>query len=195
MEQLLQWLGVFAKFARLPIAAIAITSCFALFAPPGWLTFLGVRQVFEENHTQIGVAFLLSVSTIVASGVRALWLLLSRWWGNHQHHRAVQHSLKTLTNDEKERLQPFIIEGTSSMNYSPADGVAAGLRAKGILFWPTTIGSSTGMAHNLQPPARAYLLKHPGLLTMQGEPSTLGNIRGPAGRHSDLVAEIPRAER
>jgi hypothetical protein len=67
METLLQWVGVFAKFTRLPIAAIALASGFTLFVPTAWLSVLGVREVFDQNHAAIGIAFLLSVSTLMVS--------------------------------------------------------------------------------------------------------------------------------
>ena len=174
-----QWLGLLAKVARLPIAAIALASGFALFAPPAWLSVLGVREIFEQNHAAVGIAFLLSVSTLVVTAIPMLWKnLLAEWWHGYNRHRVVKWTLKHLTDDEKERLQPFLT--AASVNYSMSDGVAAGLCAKGILFCPAQIGTLESRAHNVQPPVRHYLLKHPELLKFSGEPASRANVPGNA---------------
>src|ERR1700730_1769905 len=195
METLLpQWVGLLAKFARLPIAAIALASGLALFAPLACLSVLGVRELFEQNHAAVGIAFLLSVSTLVVTAVPLLWKnLLAEWWHGY---RLVKWTLKKhLTDVEKERLQPFVT--AASVNYSMSDGVAAGLCAKGILFCPAQIGTLERRAHNVQPPVRHYLLKHPELLEFSGEPASRANVPGNAevaalkARDGDIVPAPP----
>jgi len=90
----------------------------------------------------------------------------------------VKWTLNHLTDDEKERLRPFLT--AASVNYSMSDGVAAGLCARGILFCPAQIVTLEKQAHNVQPPVRHYLLKHPELLEFSGEPASRGNVPGDA---------------
>jgi hypothetical protein len=150
-----------------------------LFAPLAWLSVLGVRELFEQNHAVVGIAFLLSVSTLVVTAVPLLWKnLLAEWWHGCNRHRLVKWALKHLTDDEKERLQPFLT--AASVDYSISDGVAAGLCAKGILFRPAQIGTLERWAHDVQPPVRNYLLKHPELLKFSGEPASRANVPGNA---------------
>ena len=164
MEAFLQWFGLFAKIARFPTAAMALASGFALFAPGSALSSLGLVQGIDDSRKWIGTVFLISTAALLADGIRATWKFGCEWWVDRRRANAMEWSLENLTEDEKAHLRPFILENRASVSYAPADGVAGGLCVKSILFRPVTMGTIYHLAHNIQPGAREYLLKHPELL-------------------------------
>ncbi len=72
--------------------------------------------------------------------------------------------LKTLTEEEKIFLRPFISDGANIRNASMYDGVANGLKMKGIIY-PASNTTIPGqhrfqVPFNLHPYVRKWLSKH-----------------------------------
>jgi hypothetical protein len=142
METLLQRVGVVAKYARLPIAAIALASTLALIAPSDWLS--------ETNREAAQIAFTLSFVTLVIS----LYTI---------RRNKIIVALYNVTDDEKKRLRPFFTSFGAS--FSQFDSVAAGLVKKRILSCNERINpNSRNRAHSIDSSALTYLLAHPELL-------------------------------
>jgi hypothetical protein len=165
MEALLHWFSQFVKVARYPVAALALASGFALFAPASALSILGLVQAVDDGRRWIGTAFLVSTATLLTDGFNAVWKFCASSLEDHRHAKLVQNSLKHLTEDEKRCLRPFIENNLASVNFAATDGVARGLCAKGLLYLPSSMGHMFAFPYNIRPPARQYLLDHPDLLT------------------------------
>jgi hypothetical protein len=78
--------------------------------------------------------------------------------------KGVRYQLSLLTLDEKDFLRPYIWGGENSNYAQFSDGVANGLAAKNIVYRASNMsvpGSLAAFPYNLQPYARAELIKHP----------------------------------
>ena len=149
--------AIFDFFRKIPAAflvAIVTVLGLMLFLPEQTAKDLAVDIFREKYRVYLGPAFLLSVAFCVAR----VFNFFSNIVLVKRRLKKQQKVLHSLTSEEKGYLVPFIIHGQNSVNVGMDDGVMTGLRVKGIVYVPGSMGSVLdGFAFNLQPWAREYL--------------------------------------
>jgi hypothetical protein len=170
MDKLTGFADYFKKIPAAFLVAIVCVLALILFIPDEIAKTLAVDEFRKNYRVFLGPAFLLAISFSVA---RLFMFIL----GGHYQRKALkakQQNLHKLTPEEKGYLVPFIEGQQNSVYVGMDDGIMAGLRAKGITYLAANMGSVLdGFAFNLQPWAREYLEKNPGLLNdYVGQPKT-----------------------
>ena len=149
--------GVADFFRKIPAAflvAISMVLSLILFLPEDLAKTVAVNGFREQYRVYVGPLFLLTISFCVAR----IYMFFLLGYNQKKAIKLKQRSLHKLTPEEKGYLLPFIIKEQNSINAGMDDGVMAGLRAKGITYSATSMGSLLdGFAFNLQPWAREYL--------------------------------------
>ncbi len=114
----------------------------------------------------VGVAVLLAVQMFDKSSITQRALQRRRDSAERTAKaKAREEMLHKLTPDEKAYLAPYIIELKTMQRFDDADGIAGGLRARGVIFsGATQYNPITGPEFSLSPWARDYLTKKPQLL-------------------------------
>jgi hypothetical protein len=170
IDKLTGFADYFRKIPAAFLVAIVCVLALILFIPDEIAKTLAVDEFRKNYRVFLGPAFLLTISFSVA---RIFLFFL----GGHYQRKALKskrQSLHKLTPEEKGYLVPYIEGQQNSVYVGMDDGVMAGLRAKGIIYLAANMGSVLeGFAFNLQPWAREYLEKNPGLLNdYVGQPKT-----------------------
>ena len=160
-------------FKNIPAAfLVAITTVLALiiFLPAEYAKTLALDTFRTEHRTILGPIFLLSVSFIAAR----FYIFIRSIFDKRKREEDRKKILHALTPEEKGYLIPYIIHGQNSVNAGMDDGIMTGLKAKGIVYMPGSMGSVLdGFAFNLQPWAREYLTANQHLLNGHvGQPLT-----------------------
>ena len=142
------------------IAVVAVASGSLLFLPSTMLGTLGLDMLLAEHRPTIGLVFLVAVAIVVVDLVRFVMARLKSQRKQHELEEGRLRVLATLTDEERQYLAPYILEGKNTCYYSVDDGVAGGLNKKGILYIASDMGSLVdGFAFNMQPWAREALSK------------------------------------
>lgn len=166
--RMIEWLATF--FQKRLIAATAlpvfVTTSLLLFLPNEFLEKLSIIELVEGNGPYLGFAWLFSLAIILTSIILKIGTvsapLLKEWW----EVRRLKKLLANLTDDEKEFIRPFVIDGKASISAEYADGVANLLIKKNIVARPSNLAVHfSKFAHVLQPWARKELEKRPELLS------------------------------
>ena len=162
------------------LIGIAIAAGLLLFLNEGYVTKLGFQEFRDQNRSYIGATLIGSVSILAAQ--LAWWLRhhIWVWFQGKQSQRLRLKWLHVLTPDEKAYLLSYIANSENTQYFAIEDGVAQGLKAKGIIYMASTVGSMLdGFAYNLQPWAREALEANPDLLEGSGpQPPTPRQRRG-----------------
>ncbi len=156
------FLDTFRKLAPKPLLAVALGSGAILALPDSWADALGLLTARDEWRPWISGALIVSLAYLASHATFALWSLGATHYHAWRHLRNQRKCLHALTPMEKAYLSAYIDDRRNTQYFSIQDGVAEGLRAKGVLYRPSAMGDAiSGFAYNLQPWARAYLEKHP----------------------------------
>lgn len=142
-------------------AYVLLTVIINLAMPSIVTDFLGITMLRDQLRPWLGAAALLSgVGLAVAQGQRiSAWLALRKKTGG------LIRRLNNLSPEEKALLKKYIDAETKTQYFDLQDGVAAGLKAVGILYRPTDMGDlEVGFAFNIQPWAWDHLRSNPQLL-------------------------------
>ena len=112
----------------------------------------------------LGIAVLASGSLVVVTAAFASATFVPKLWERHSTHRKVFKALRSLTEDEKAFLRPYIVDGENTRYASIYDGVPNGLQAKNIIYRASqiTVPGRPGMqlAFNLRSYCRKALNRH-----------------------------------
>jgi hypothetical protein len=144
-------------------AAVLIGSSLILFLPAAVIGEIGLSEFRIEYRTDLGFAFIASACLLLVQLAIAITPAIKRQFKLWQGARATRSFLKTLTNDEKDFLRPYVIGGQNTRNSSIYNGIANGLEAKGLIFKASMItmpGPGMQVPFNMQPYVRRWLSKH-----------------------------------
>lgn len=144
---------------------MTIATAFVLFAPTTVMTRIGLEDAIQEYRPWIGLAFVISLSGLVAPLITHGAHQAIDWVGRRRDIRFRQEMLHELSPGEKLILRRFIDLNTKTMTLDASSGVHAELEAMGIISRVTEIShGGTRFDYNIQPWARRYLKQHPELL-------------------------------
>lgn len=144
------------------VAVVALVSGALLFLPATIIETLGLDKFLVEQRANIGLVFIAAVAIITVDIVRWTMARLNARRTKKQLENVRSHVLATLTSEERKYLAPYILEGENTCYYGIDDGVAGGLKSKGVLYIGSNIGNLVnGIAFNLQPWAREALSSKP----------------------------------
>lgn len=162
------------------LIGIAVAAALLLFMNEEYVTKFGLQEFRDKNRSYIGAALIGSVSILASQLVWWLRLHIWIWFQGKQSQRQREKWLHALTPDEKAYLLPYIANSENTQYFAIEDGVAQGLKEKGIIYMASTVGSILdGFAYNLQPWAREALENDPELLEGAGsQPLTPRQRRG-----------------
>ena len=164
LGKLKEWLTM----GVVPLGGVVVASGIVLFAPNALLLVFGLDSVVADIRPYLGGAFILSFSLLLCMFGKGVWDSVLR--GYIRDTLAVRmhlRELRGLTEDEKQRLRPYIEQQTRSHVFSMHGGVAMGLQQRGIIIRISSIGlpgSSFAFPFQIQPWAWEYLNEHPDLL-------------------------------
>ena len=172
-----EWLiGMFAQVrTATPVIAFAsvVVTAVLLFAPGALLEKLSLSRLSSEFRETIGLAFVVSSALFLTqTGSAALRIAKSAWAAvtarkaDERRLRERAQSLHSLTIEEQSYLALFVTSGQTSIRIPLTDGIAGGLRSKGILYISAEMGSQLqGHDHSIEDWARGYLIANPNLLS------------------------------
>lgn len=169
---------------------VALSCGFLLWAPTGLLNSLTLLALRDEHRAWLGLGLVLSIAFLFAhviakigQGARAL---VAHLWDRHKARAKAKQGrveaelgkankrrvLEQLTPEEKGYLRPYIEQQLTTLRLLTDDGIAGGLRAKGVLYVSAQTGDVwTGFDHNLNSWAREMLTADRSLMEgAQGTP-------------------------
>lgn len=118
LEQIAALLASAKRVAPVPLIAVTVASSTLLFAGERIASTLGVDAFRDEYRSHIGVAFIASISYLVAHG---FWWLRGIVLQRHRQStnlRVLQGYLSELTHEERMYLAPFIVDdGVTCQNF------------------------------------------------------------------------------
>jgi len=118
-----------------PLVAMttALATGLLLWGNESVLTSIGLATVADSHRELIGVAFLISVAFLVASGLKVTLQQALAVVSGLQRIRAGRKYLCDLTPSEREHLHKYVGGRTKSVYFHLADGVVHKLAEKGIV--------------------------------------------------------------
>jgi len=140
--------------------------------PDSWAAALGLDFFRASHRSECGLSLLAGIGIVAAVQFFDKQSMLQRAL-QRRHEKAEraatkkanQLKLHKLTPDERAYLLPFIKDGKAMQRFDTADGIAGGLRTRGIIFCGAhTFDRVTGPEYTLLSWARDYLTEHPELL-------------------------------
>ena len=150
------------------LSAIFIAGVLFLIAPASVLGRMSLNDFWLRPY--IGIVTILAASLLLThSGAYFVGRVKENWKKKKEQEyreKSELEILRSLTPEEKQALQPYILEKKNSALFHVADGIAGGLVAKKILFMASNVGPWSYFSHNLQPWAREQLTKHSELLEL-----------------------------
>ena len=154
------------------LLGVAVASGVVLFSPDSFIASVGLSEFTAAHRSYLGGAFIGSLallfSFIVVRAIGAAKSALAARKSKAKREAveaARRKMLHDLTPDEKAYLAPYIFGEENTQYFLIADGVAGGLKNKGVIYQASSIGSLIdGWAFNMQPWAREYLRERPELL-------------------------------
>jgi Super-infection exclusion protein B len=146
-------------------AAVLIATLLLLFLPDPAITQLGLTEFTQSYRTYMGISLIASASLLSGHIIFAIATFVLSPWNTWRLNRNCIKKLAELTNEEKEFLLPFIVNGQNTQ-YAPInDGVVKGLELKRLIYRASTVSmSGFEFAYNLQPYVRSLLKDRPHLL-------------------------------
>ena len=164
-----EWFSAAILTAIKTAGPVIYTAAFAgsgliLFLPINVIDELGLTEFKIAHRTELGALFIGSASLVAAHAVFALWPVVREAFEGWRAKRNTRGFLKTLTTDEKKFLRPYVVNGENTRNESIYNGVANGLKMKGIIYPASdvTIPGRPGMQvpFNLSPYIRKVLTRN-----------------------------------
>ena len=144
---------------------VLIVTSFLLFLPEAIVQKIGFADIVETWRSYIGIIFLASLALLASSGISVLSQSVGNSLNNRRLQQLMLETLRMLTEDEKNFIRPFIINGENTRNAPIDSGIAGGLLAKGIIYRSSNIGHVfAGFSYNLQPISRKLLSENLDLL-------------------------------
>jgi len=166
---LTEWL----KLAPRYVFAVCFATGILLVARPSDLATLGLEQFMNQYRSWFGVAFVASISLLLAhAGATGFGWVRKEWrWRRHLVHG--RRRLRELTSDEREILARYLENDTRAQFLAVSCGVTAGLADAGIIYRSANLSSTDGIsfAYNIQPWAWDQLREHPELVEAAGNES------------------------
>jgi hypothetical protein len=155
------------KNAGPPIyGAVFMATTLLLFLPDPIIMQLGLAEFKQLYRSYAGIALIASASLLSVYLLSALTSFASIYWEDWRLSRKGLKTLRELTNDEKNFLRPFIVDGNNTQYVELSDGIATGLAGKRLIYRASQVSvpGSMEFAYNLQPFARRLLTRHRHLL-------------------------------
>lgn len=162
------WIAAVLKWIKVGPSvwlALLCLSGIALFAPSSFLLNLHINDLVRTYTDYFGLCFVVSLCFLLSSLFFYIFeIIKSKWERRKGDAKLIQH-LHELTPDEKAYIATYVLKSCTTNYYQANDGVAGGLRRKGILFLSAQIGSMhRGFAHNISTWAKRHLVDNIDLL-------------------------------
>ena len=134
------------------------------------LAVLGQVDFVETYRTELGWTWIACCAALLIVYIpSAIHRRVARW--------SAKASLRNLYKAEKDLHIRYLERDTCTLYFDQGDGVAQGLAARGLLFTPPVHGFAQrlvvsnprhrGVAFNITPWVRGYLMRHPALLAVE----------------------------
>ncbi len=172
IEILTSFLSSIRQTSPVIFLGLAIASSIILFSGNDFINYIGLKDFKNENQGYIGATFVVSIAIVTAQFIWNFGGFLKTL--NERRRKSKLYKLKRknsekylhdLTPDEKGYLEPYILANENTQYFLIEDGISGGLEAKGIIYKSSSIGDMlNGLAYNIQPWAKEYLLKNKYLL-------------------------------
>lgn len=143
---------------------VVLVSSILLFAPLSFLDQIGLSSFATQFKPYIAVVFLLSSALSITHWVTVLVNFIVKRVKRRNTENSYYKRLENLSDEEKKLLKRYMDHNTKTQYFFPADGVALGLEAQGILFRVSDIGEFSHFPYNIQPWAWEHLKNHRELL-------------------------------
>lgn len=157
----IQWI----KLPRATLWGLLVACALMLWGPPSFVIALGLAEFIQAYRMYLGAAFLFFA---VATVPNLIYLIFVRSLESINERRDQKYRiarLSELSSQEKTLLMRYLANGTKTVVFNIADGVAQGLADQEIIYRPSIVSQGgPWFAYNIQPWARRYLLEHPELL-------------------------------
>ena len=157
--KLIDWLKLKPKY----LFGVAVTCLVVVGLPKEWRQYLGYDKIIDPYRgwiSLIGIAFGVYGLIVLVSCIPA-WVLEK--WQEWLLKRNAPNILRKLAPDEKAYLAKYIKKDVSSLEFGINDGVICGLRAKNVVYLPSSAGYFSRIAFNLQPWVLEAFDRHPEL--------------------------------
>lgn len=143
------------------VIALFVAVSVTLLSPDSLAEKLALDAFRMKYRIALGPAWLLLTSIL---GTKTILYLIRRVDARVVL-RTKREQLHVLTPEEQGYLAPFIQKKMNTIHEDMTDGVAGGLKLKGIIYPASDlIDIVKGVPYNLYPWAREYLTQHPELL-------------------------------
>ncbi|NEI89482.1 hypothetical protein GR248_01495 [Rhizobium leguminosarum] len=144
---------------------IFVTTGLILFLPDDIASTLGIDELRHTFRTWIGFFFLFSAAALAVNFVWMIAAILKPPIRDFIFIQLNNSTLRTLLENEKAVLRPFIHDGEASIHGNVNDGTINLLEHKRLIARSSSISIRyTIFPFILQPWVREYLTKHPELL-------------------------------
>lgn len=167
LEKAKGWLNL----GVLPLLGLLLFTSFLIFLPPEALEKLGLIDLRNDYLTTFGLAFVFSITFLIAAALNAFWkVFFGHWLKETASIYFYKKEANDLTNEEKEILNIFIEGKTRSANLSMKDGVVLGLEKRMFIIRVGQLGTdamSWSFPFSMQPWAWEFLNKNPHLLKVE----------------------------
>ena len=167
LEKLKGWLNL----GVLPLLGLLLFTSFFIFLPQEALEKLGLIDLKTNYSTYFGLAFVFSITFLLAATLNAFWkVFLGHWLKEKATIYFYKKEAYDLTNEEKEILNIFIKGKTRSASLSMKNGVVLGLEQRMFIVRVGQLGTDAvnwSFPFSMQPWAWEFLNKNPHLLNVE----------------------------
>jgi hypothetical protein len=111
-------------------AAVLVATLLLLLLPNTLIVQLGLTEFRATYKTYLGIALIVSASLLATHLVFQFSYVAQSHWNEYRRQRDTLKTLGELTEEEKELLRPFILEGQNTCYVEYSDGVVSGLERK-----------------------------------------------------------------
>ncbi len=162
------WKGVLEAIKLPPRVSVPIVlvAAYILFAPMQWIGVLRLEWVRENGNPYLGIALLLSGTSLLYGIVSSVVPVAYNWLMNRCGLFIARRRLWQRTPEEKELLRGYLQKDSKTIILPVNDGVVMGLMNAGVLR-PVTRESQYGRTpFNIEDWAWNYLKKHPAAIDL-----------------------------
>lgn len=162
-------LNVLNRLGKIPFfifLALSLLTTILLFSSNTFLNQLGLLDISDNYKSYLGITFLLSSIIVVIKSIDYLFVsIIKEYIDDYKSLKNIKQLLENCSADEKEYLKKYIEEDKSTFYFPISDGIANGLKLKGILFVSSNIGThGATFPFNIQPHVKKTLLNHPNII-------------------------------